>query len=211
MSKQFIAVIVIVVLGLFGIFSLTKKSDNGQNGSSTNAQASEHEKGAGNKGVVLTEYGDFQCPHCKTYHPLVKQLGQEYGDDITIQFRHFPLNQIHPHAFQASRAAEAAGKQGKFFEMHDLLFENQDSWSQQSNVTPVFEGYAQQLMLNMDQFKKDMASSEVAGIINADLKAGQALGIKGTPAFVINGNKIDTPSSLEEFKRLIDEEIAKKQ
>lgn len=213
MSKQFIAVIVVVVLGLFGIFSLTKKSNNGQNGSSSggNAQASEHKIGAGNKGVVLVEYGDFQCPACKSYYPLVKQVKEAYGDDITFQFRHFPLSQIHPHAVAAARAAEAAGKQGKFFEMHDLMYENQDSWTQLPDVSPIFQGFAQQLGLNIDQYKTDLASSEVAATINADTKAGQAAGANSTPTFVLNGKKLDkNPSSLEEFKKLIDEEIARK-
>ena len=212
MSKQFIAVIVIVILALFGVFTLTKKSNDSQNGSggSSNAQASEHKVGAGNKGVTLVEYGDFQCPACKSYYPLVKQVKEAFGDDITFQFRHFPLNQIHPYAFQASRAAEAAGKQGKFFEMHDLMYENQDSWSQAQNVSTIFEGFAQQLGLNMDQFKADVASADTAAVINADIKSGQALGAKSTPTFVLNGKKLDkNPASFEEFKALIDEQISK--
>ncbi len=211
MSKQFIAIIVVVILGLFGIFALTKKSNNNSadSGSST-AQASEHKLGAGNKGVTLIEYGDLQCPACKSYFPMVKQVKEEFGDDITFQFRHFPLNQIHPHAFQASRAAEAAGNQGKFFEMHDLMYENQDSWSQADNVTSVFESFAQQLGLNMDKFKADSASSQTAAVINADIKAGQAAGANSTPTFVINGRKIEkNPTSFEEFKQLIQEEINK--
>lgn len=211
MSKQFIAVIIVVILGLFGVFAMTKKSDDNQQSSSgSEAKTSEHKQGAGNKGVTLVEYGDFQCPACKSYYPMVKQIKEAYGDDITFQFRHFPLTQIHPHAFAASRAAEAAGKQGKFFEMHDMLYENQDSWTSQSEVTSIFEGYAQQLGLNMDNFKADVLNADAAAAINADLKSGQAIGASSTPTFVLNGTRLNpNPKSLDEFKKLIDDEIAK--
>lgn len=209
MSKQFIAVIIVVILGLFGVFSLTKKSENNQSNSTSAAQPSEHKQGEGKKGVTLVEYGDLQCPACKSYYPLVKQVQQAYGDDITFQFRNYPLNQIHPHAFEAARAAEAAGKQGKFFEMHDLMYENQDSWAQSPSVSVVFESFAQQLGLNIDQFKSDVASEAVSATINADIKAGQAIGVSATPTFVLDGTKINNPSDLADFKQLIDAEIAK--
>ncbi len=210
-SKQFLAIIAVIILGLFGVFTLTKDKDQSSSaGGSSQTQASEHKVGAGNKGVVILEYGDFQCPACKSFYPLVQQIKQEYGDDITVQFRHFPLTQIHPNAMISSRAAEAAGKQGKFFEMHDLLYENQDSWGPESNPTVTFEGYATQLGLNIEQFKADMSSADVASTINADLKAGQQAGVSSTPTFLINGRKLDkNPASLDEFKQLIDEEIAK--
>lgn len=212
MSKQFVFIIIVVILGLFGVFALSKKSkDTQSNTQNTVAQASEHKKGAGRKGVVLVEYGDFQCPACKAYYPIVKQLESEYGDDITFQFRHFPLPS-HNFGFTASRAAEATGKQGKFFEMHDLLYENQESWSRASDAGPIFEGFATQLGLNIDQYKSDLASADVAAVINADKKAGIDIGASATPTFVLNGKKLDkNPASFEEFKQLIDEEIAKQQ
>lgn len=210
MNKQFVAVIAVVIIGLFGVFALTKKSNEQSTSNSSNGTSvSEHKKGAGTKNVTLIEYGDFQCPACKSYYPIVKQIAAAYGDEITIQFRHFPLTQIHPSAFAASRAAEAAGKQNKFFEMHDLLYENQDSWTSIPNASAVFETYAQQLGLNMDQYKADVASGQTAEVINADIKAGQAIGANSTPTFVLNGKKIDNPKTFEEFKTAIDAEIAK--
>lgn len=212
MSKQFLAILAVIVVVFVGVFTFTRpKSDApGGNNSSNSSQTSNHTVGAGNKKVTLVEYGDFQCPACKSFYPVVKQIKETYGDDIKFQFMHFPLTQIHPNAMVSSRAAEAAGKQGKFFEMHDLLYENQDQWSQSSNPTPIFESFAGQLDLNMDQFKSDMASAQVLAIINADQKSGQELGANSTPTFVINGKKLDkNPTSLDEFKKLIDEEIAK--
>lgn len=212
MSKQFLAILLAIALLFIGIFAFTKsKSDAPEGGnSSQSAQTSNHTVGAGNKKVTLVEYGDFQCPACKSFYPVVKQVKEAYGDDIKFQFMHFPLTQIHPNAMQASRSAEAAGNQGKFFEMHDLLYENQDQWSQSSNPTSTFESFAEQLGLNMDQFKSDVISAKTLAVINADQKSGQALGVESTPTFVINGKKLDkNPTSLEEFKKLIDEEIAK--
>jgi protein-disulfide isomerase len=213
MNKQFIAVIIVVTAALIALFSFNNKSkDNeGSNDTKTNtSQGSEHTEGEGKKGVTLVEFGDFQCPACRQYFPLVKELKTAYGEDLKFQFRHFPLTSLHPNAFLGSRAAEAAGKQGKFFEMHDLLYTNQDEWSKAANPTSVLESYASQLSLNIEQFKKDMTSSEVNAIINADLKAGQAIGANSTPTFVLNGKKVEeNPRSVDDFKKLIDEAAAK--
>lgn len=213
MNKQFFAIVVIIIAALVGIFAITKGGDDNNNGAGTaTAEASSHIAGKADSKVNLTEYGDFQCPACKSYFPLVQQLKSEYGDRVAFQFRHYPLTQIHPNAFIGSRAAEAAGKQGKFFEMHDLLYENQDAWSAGSSPTQLLEGYAQQIGLNMDQFKADMSSSAVAAIINADVKQAQAIGSTSTPTFVINGKRIEkNPQSIDDFKKLLDEALANNQ
>lgn len=213
MNKQFFAIIMVVIIGLVGLFALTGGNKNSDTpGGDTPAQASNHVEGAENSKVTLIEYGDFQCPACKSYYPLIKELKSTYGDRVAFQFRHYPLVQIHPNAFVSSRAAEAAGKQGKFFEMHDLLYENQELWSQSPNPSSTFESYAQQLGLNVEQFKTDMNSAAVADVINADVKAGQTAGANSTPTFVLNGKKIDkNPQTLDEFKKLLDDELAKNQ
>lgn len=213
MNKQFLIIIVAIVLGLFGILSLTKKDDNSANkgSGSTTTAASEHVVGKADSNVTLVEYGDFQCPACKSYYPIVNQIKTEYGDRIKFQFRHFPLVQIHPNAYIGSRAAEAAGKQGKFYEMHDLLYQNQETWSTAKTPATTLESYATQLQLNLDQFKSDMNGVGVADTINADVKAGQAAGANSTPTFVLNGKKIDkNPQSYEDFKKLIDEALGQK-
>jgi protein-disulfide isomerase len=211
MNKQFFAIIVVVIAGLVGVFALTggNKDKNGGSSSNSTATATNHVTGAKDAKVTLVEYGDFQCPACKSYFPLVQELKTTYGDRVTFQFRHFPLVQIHPNAFVGARAAEAAGLQGKFFEMHDLLYENQDTWSKSSSPNTVLETYAQQLGLDVNKFKTDSASSVVADAINADVKAGQALGASATPTFVLNGKKIDqNPRSLDEFKKLLDDALS---
>jgi protein-disulfide isomerase len=141
----------------------------------------------------------------------VKAVKEKFKQDITFQFRHFPLTQIHPNAQAAARAAEAASLQGKFWEMHDLLYENQQSWSSSDDVVPIFEQYAQQLGLDVNKFKQDFSSSQVNDTINADIKAGQEIGANSTPTFVLNGQKLDqNPANQAAFEKLISDAIAAK-
>lgn len=210
MNKRFLLTLAAVVLLLGGIFWFTKNKAGAPEPTTGNVQASNHTDGKGAEGVTLVEYGDFECPACGGYYPILKQLKQDYGDKFTFQFRHFPLTQIHPNAMAAHRAAEAAGKQGKFWEMHDLLYENQQTWrGQRSNPALIFESFAQQIGLNMDQYKQDVASPETNAVINADIKKGQELDVSSTPTFFLNDKKItDAPRNLEGFKKLIDDTVA---
>lgn len=209
MSKQFVAVIIVIVLGLVGIFALTgnKSASNSPSGST---KLSSHIQGKATTGVTLVEYGDFECPYCAQYFPTIKAIEQFYGDKISIQFRNYPLTSIHQNAFAAARAAEAASLQGKFFEMHDLLYENQNAWAGASDPLTAFSAYAKQIGLKADQFKTDYASSKVNDQINADRSEGARLGITGTPTYYLDGKKVQIANSVEEFKKLIDAEIAKK-
>ncbi len=212
MSKRFLIILAILVLGFVGfvVFQGNKNDSNGSGNGGDSAQASEHTLGAGNKNVTLVEYGDFQCPSCAAYFPILKEVKEKYGDDITFQFRHFPLTQIHPNAMVAHRAAEAASKQNKFWEMHDVLYERQQAWASSNNANQIVEDYAAELGLNIDQFKADYQSSDVNGVINADIAAGNANKVSGTPTFILNGEKIDSPDpSVEAFSKLIDEAIKK--
>lgn len=212
MSKRFLVTLLAIALALVGIFWLTQdKAGAPTNDGSSTTQNQKHTQGAGNKGVTLVEFGDFECPACGAYYPILQQIKQKFGDDITFEFRHFPLSNIHPNAFAAHRAAEAAGNQGKFFEMHDLLYEKQREWAGKSNAARTFEGYAQSLNLDMEKYKADVASSKTNSIINADIKTGQEIGADSTPTFVLNGKKLDQPPrDLESFIKLIDEAIAEK-
>lgn len=171
---------------------------------------SEHTLGAGTAGVTLVEYGDFQCPACAQYFPVLQQVKDKYGDQIVFQFRHFPLETIHTNARAASRAAEAAGLQGKFWEMHDHLFTYQNEWGEVNDPLSMFEGYARTVGVeDMAKFSEDYRSSAVNDTINADLQAGRDLGAQSTPTFILNGQKLDpSPSaSLDAFSALIDDAI----
>lgn len=155
--------------------------------------------------VILTEYSDFQCPACGAYYPLLKQLTGEYKDKIAFVYRHFPLSR-HANAKPAAYAAEAAGRQGKFWEMHDMLFENQDKWSDDKNASGIFESYADKLGLNMDQFKKDRDSQATKDRVESDYNSVATV-IDHTPTFFINGKMISNPTSYDEFKKDLDEAI----
>ncbi len=209
MNNRFVVVLIALVIGFFGIiwFSKNKKADAPSSGN-TAITATTHTLGAGNKNVTLIEYGDFECPACGAYYPIVKQVKEKFGDDITFQFRNFPLIQIHQRAMAAHRAAEAAAKQDKFFEMHDKLYEGQQIWKTETNPSTTFEDYAAQLNLNVEQFKQDSSSQEINDIINADIKEAKAIGASATPTFVLNGKKIEeNPRDLESFIKLIQDEI----
>lgn len=209
-NRFFITLLVVIGLAIGG-FAITKQKTSNSNTTKTNTAPTNHIKGSPSSGVVLIEYGDFQCPACKQYHPIFKQLAENYKDRVTFQFRNFPLVQIHKNAFLASRAAEAADKQGKFWEMHDLLYENQQSWESVSNPTSIFTSIASQLGLDTELFNKDMISQETNDKINADISEGKKSGANSTPTFVLNGKKLgQNPRSLEEFSKLLDEAIAAK-
>ena len=216
MSKQFLAIIVVVILVFVGIFAFSGKANN--NPTNGNGSLSQHIEGLGQDHVTLVEYGDFECPYCGQYYPIVKQLQAEYNNQITFQFRNFPLTSIHPNAFAGARAAEAAGLQGKYWQMHDLLYEQNElyynsneaagTWVGASNPQTYFDQYASQLGLNMTKFNQDYDSNEVNGIINADMAEGNKLGIDATPTFLINGKQINVGENIADFQKLINAAIA---
>ena len=166
-------------------------------------------KGAKNASVTLVEYLDFECEACKAYFPLVKQLEQEFPNDLQIVRRYFPLPG-HKNSLPAALAVEAAAKQGKYNEMHDLLFNEQDTWGNKPIANPaIFEGYAQKLGLDVEKFKKDVALSETLERVDRDRQSGTKLGNTGTPTFYLQGEKIQNPKSYEDFKTLIQAAILK--
>lgn len=160
--------------------------------------------------VVLTEYSDFQCPACASYHGIVEQLHNDFGDRLAIIYRHFPLRQIHANAEIAALSAEAAGKQDKFWEMHDMIFENQKKWEAVKNAEEIFIGYAEELGLNSEQFKNDLESKELEDKVEADYQSGVKAGVNHTPTFFVNGAEIQNPRSYEEFKNIINDAESKK-
>lgn len=144
--------------------------------------------------VVLYEYGDFQCPACRSAYPTVTAVKEKYKDQIAFVFRHYPLTNIHPNALAASTTAEAAAEQGKFWEMHNMLYDNQDSWGGLSaeSRTQAFEGYASQLGLDVDKFRADLQNPAVAEKIRFDRALGKKLGVDSTPTFYLNDQKLET-------------------
>lgn len=216
MNSRFGIILAVIVVGFLGILFLGKRDSAAPTDANGNTvQASNYIYGEGKSGVTVVEYGDFECPGCGGYFPVISQIKEKYKDQITFQFRNFPLSSIHPNSMAAHRAAVAAEKQGKFWEMHDLLFQGQTTWNAQSGnnfdqATKLFEGYAEQLSLNMDQYRSDRDSAATNSQIQADIKAGKDIGITGTPTFLVNGKKIDNPQGLEDFTKIIDDAIKEK-
>ena len=175
----------------------TSNSTPAQNSNTTPTQRMQAQPGAPNpyaKGgasarVTLEEFSDFQCPACSGLAPGLKRVAAEYGDRARVVFRHYPLN-MHRYAFIASRAAEAAGLQGKFWEMHDMLYENQKEWSDSMEPRVQFDSYATRLGLDVQKFKADMERQESADRIRADMMRGNSLGVKGTPTVFLNGREL---------------------
>ena len=162
--------------------------------------------------VTLVEFGDFQCPACKTYYPMIQGLSDTYKDrSFRLMIKHFPLTSAHKNAFGAAMAAEAAGAQGKFFEMHDILYEKQDEWAQLPAVEArdKFILYAKELMLDLGKFEKDLENRDLEGKIRANQDEGINNGVSGTPTFFLNGKILQNPRSVDEFKKIIDEELNK--
>lgn len=217
MDKRFWAVVTVILLVFVGIIVVNNRNKDGSSSDSGNASASatNHTKGADTAKVTLVEYGDFQCPVCAVYESAVQEVVKKYEKDIKFQFRHFPLQQIHANAFAASRAAEAASYQGKFWEMHDQLYLNQNAWSLVSDPVSTFTQYAKTLGLNTEQFKTDFNSKKVNEAVNADIAAGNKLKVSGTPSFFVNGKQLelkdlvdkDNAPSLDKFSEAIDAAI----
>lgn len=212
MDKKFLIILSIILVAFIGYIFVAQRDSSQESSSTTSgATASNHKKGAGNKKVTLTEYADFQCPACGGYYPIIKQIKEKYGDDIAFEFKHFPIDSIHPNARAAHRAAEAASNQDKFFEMHDLLFENQQSWSSSTNARPLFESYATQLGLDIARYNTDFSTELTNEIINADINEGKSKDVSATPTFFLNGVKLDSGElrSVDQFSSVIDAEIAR--
>lgn len=160
-------------------------------------------KGAKTPKVTFTEYSDFQCPACGAYYPMLEEMFAEYKDKISFTYRHFPLPQ-HKNALPAAYASEAAGAQGKFWEMADMLFKNQVDWSESTSAITIFEGYAKKIGLDIVKYKTDVKSDAVKAKVARDLQSGKLSLVDHTPTFFINGKKSDNPRSAQELKALIE-------
>lgn len=207
MSKRFLLVLAVFAAIFVGLV-LINKQDAGA--PTTEGQMTNHTYGEGSSGVTVIEYGDFECDACYRYYPIFKQLKEKHQDRVTFQFRHFPIVSAHPNAMAAHRAAEAAGRQGKFWEMHDLLYERQKTWTGSNSAAKQFEDYATELGLDIEKFKTDTSSTSAGADVQADFKAGEAAGVQGTPTFFIDGKKIETPNSIEAFEQLIEDAVKQK-
>ena len=217
MDKRFRAIIGVLAVIVVGAIWISNNNKN--NGSTGNAPPTNHVEGQGRTGVKLVEYGDYECPICEMYYPVVKQVQAQFNSQIYFQFRNLPLTSIHQNAFVGARAAEAASMQNKFWQMHDLLYDNQNSWAQSNDPGTYFNVYAKQLGLNVNKFEQDFSSDYVNNVINADMNAFSQTGEQeATPTFFLDGKYISNSQlvdssgqpSAQKFANIINNEIASK-
>ncbi len=166
--------------------------------------ASDWSRGAVNPKVTIVEYSDLECPACATYEPVVQKVVADNKDTVQLIYRHFPLSQ-HRSAELSALYAEAAGKQGKFWEMHDKLFANQATWTinPAAKNEALFQSYAKELGLDMAKLATDLKDASLVAKIKASYDGGVAAGVDSTPSFFVNGVRVKNPRSLEEFQALI--------
>jgi protein-disulfide isomerase len=167
-------------------------------------------KGSANATVTIEEFADFQCPSCAQFDPTIREIKTIYGDRVRIIFRQYPL-QMHPKAYDAARAAEAAGVQGKFWEMHDLLYDKQKDWSVMENHRLTFADYAKSLGLDVEKFNNDLVGQVASSRVGLDKQRGDAINIRATPSVFINGRLL-MPDEMQTLKlrQLIDNALQRK-
>lgn len=217
MDKTKWIIFTVICVAILGALIIFNKRDTGPSFTGdvskpiTEGPIADHAYGAKDNKVVLIEYGDFQCPACLNMYPGVKEIKEQYKDKLTFVFRNLPLTSIHPNALAAATAAEAAGLQGKYFEMHDMLYENQTEWRDKdsSERTKSFEDFAKQLGLDVNKFKTDLGSKDIASKIDRDRAIAKQIDATSTPTFVINGQKVPETDSTnaEQLKKQIEDAL----
>ncbi len=179
------------VLLLFVVYTLMSQ---GPTYSPVEIAETDHIRGNSETPVAIVVYADFQCPACATEHQTMSQLWPRINGQAHLVFRHFPISTTHPHAWTASLYAEAAARQGRFWEMHDTLFATQDIWSGMSSVEDEFNSYALELNMDLEQLLVDIESDDVIEKVRSDQRGGNAAGVRGTPAVFVNGRALGNPS-----------------
>jgi protein-disulfide isomerase len=207
-----IAAVAVLTVGAGALFYRAKQgpvATGGVTRTSTGEGKAEglHVRGQPGAPVTLEEFGDFECPSCATEAEVISKLEQDYGPRLRVVWRNFPL-EMHPHAAEAALAAEAAGLQGRFWEMHDLLYKNQAVWSKGLDVRPFFSMYARSLGLDVERFAKDSASDVVRARVLSDREQGVSRGVKNTPTLFINDRQVRTFFSPEHLHETIDAALA---
>lgn len=223
MSKKSWIIFIIITVGILA--ALVAFSDNSkldvskvdinaiQTANSQDGDIGDHVTGKDGSKVILIEYGDFQCPPCASAYPVVKSITDQYKDQMQFVFRNFPITEAHPNAKAATGTAEAAGLQGKYWQMYDKIYETQTDWSDLSITerSKFFENLANEIGLDIKKFNADLSSSSISEKINYDIALGKKAGVDATPTFYLNGKKLTTAdyNSETKFKETINAELNK--
>lgn len=200
---SFIIILILIVWGLIVAMSKTPATPGSNLGEPAPVVITDNVIGPSDAPVTLIEYSDYQCPACQTYYFILEKLIASSTVPVRFVYRHFPLSQ-HQNAFKSAMAAEASGVQGKYWEMHKLLFENQSDWESVTDPNTIFIGYAKEIGLDQEKFKTDLESVVLKDKIKANSAEGTKIRIGGTPTFFINGKAITNPAGYDEFKSIIE-------
>lgn len=217
--RKDIIILLVIAVAVVGIGALLFAKYNPEKVSTPGPRPSDalltkpksHAIGPQSAKVTIVEFGDFQCPACAYVNPIVNQVIAKYKSTGKFQFvyRNFPLTQIHKNALLSAQAAEAAGAQGKYWEMHDKLFETQKDWSESDKALDFFTALAQNLGLDANRFKESLKNREFLPAVQADAADAESLNLPGTPSFFINGQEQQNIPSFDGFVKLIDAELNK--
>jgi protein-disulfide isomerase len=202
--RPFLIIAAVLALAVIGAVRLVRWERNRETFTavpSTASPAADDTKSAPSAIITLEEFGDYQCPPCGALHPTLKKLKQEFGPNLNFVFRNLPLSTIHKNALAAAQAAEAARIQDRFWEMHDLLYENQDLWKDDINPRATFVKFAGDLGLDTARFVRDLDDTQVQLRIDADQDAAVKLGINGTPTILIDGRRLRDEATTPEGVR----------
>jgi protein-disulfide isomerase len=208
---KFVGFIALIIIVLFAYYFYAAPSSSQANDQTEDIVISDtdHVRGAKDGKVTLVEFGDFQCPACGAYEPIVRQVTADNKDTLKMVFKHFPLMQIHKNALLAAKASEAAAIQGKFWEMHDILYAKQEEWGEALNARDYILTYATTVGLDTTKFTSDLESKAVETKVLAELKEGTHLDIQGTPTFFLNGKKLNpNPAGLAAFNKAVQDAAA---
>jgi protein-disulfide isomerase len=209
--RKEVLVMGVILIAIIAIGFLLMRTDKTQTVDSGKIiRDDSHMTGSQGAKMTIVEFGDYQCPSCGAAHPILKQILAQYqsNPNFNFVFRNFPLP-MHANALPAAEAAEAAGAQGKYWEMHDKLYENQGEWSENINALAVFANYAQQIGLDVDKFTTDIRNSKYKDFISADANDALALSLNATPTFFVNGTMQVGVPDYNALKKTIDEALAK--
>ena len=168
------------------------------------AEDRDHIQGPAEAAVTLVEYGDYQCPYCGAAYPIIKEVQARMGESLRFVFRNFPISTSHPHAEQAAEAAEAAAHQGRFWDMHDLLYENQSRLGEED-----LRSYAKKLELDVPTFDRELAEHVHAERVREDFMSGVRSGVNGTPTFYVNGARHDGSYEIETLLAVLERAAAR--
>lgn len=200
---KFVTFIVVLVVLSFAYYFYAMSGKTSGTTQEITVTEQDHVRGAIDGKVTLVEFGDFQCPACGAYEPIVRQVTADNTGVLKVVFKHFPLTQIHQNALLGARASEAASNQGKFWEMHDMLYDKQKEWADSLTARDLMISYASALGLDTAKFTSDLESQAIQDKVLAEYKEGNSLGVQGTPTFFLNGKMIENPQSLEAFNKVI--------